>query len=217
MNTKFDSVQKFYYNTEETKMKFIDYVEKLKLDARKKNILAVREEIDKSWVKTKINTFIAAWDNMWTAEEVREQILTNDIVAAKFAKDPGRQNIGEIAVNNLLGADKKLGVNQVRFNEYGEIISGPQQTGCSKSADYFLNDGIYYTQKFTTGSGGSQDLAYHDVIEFLEKGSILYKVGAILDGTYWDNGKRESLKRYFANNPNVSIISMDDLIQYKEE
>lgn len=198
-------------------MRFINYVEKLKLEARKKNILVVREEIDKAWVKTKINTFITAWDGMWSAEEVKEQILTNDIVAAKFAKDPGRQNIGEVAVNNLLGADKKLGVNQVRFNERGEKISGPQQVGCSKSADYFLDDGIYYTQKFTTGSGGAQDLAYHDVIEFLEKGSILYKVGAILDGTYWDNGKRDELKQYFANNPNVSIISMDDIIQYEEE
>lgn len=177
----------------------------------------MREEIDKAWVKTKINTFITAWDGMWSAEEVKEQILTNDIVAAKFAKDPGRQNIGEVAVNNLLGADKKLGANQVRFNERGEKISGPQQVGCSKSADYLLDDGIYYTQKFTTGSGGAQDLAYHDVIEFLEKGSILYKVGAILDGTYWDNGKRDELKQYFANNPNVSIISMDDIIQYKEE
>lgn len=198
-------------------MRFINYVEKLKLEARKKNILVVREEIDKTWVKTKINTFITAWDGMWSAEEVKEQILTNDIVAAKFAKDPGRQNIGEVAVNNLLGADKKLGANQVRFNERGEKISGPQQVGCSKSADYLLDDGIYYTQKFTTGSGGAQDLAYHDVIEFLEKGSILYKVGAILDGTYWDNGKRDELKQYFANNPNVSIISMDDIIQYKEE
>ena len=198
-------------------MRFINYVEKLKLEARKKNILVVREEIDKTWVKTKINTFITAWDGMWSAEEVKEQILTNDIVAAKFAKDPGRQNIGEVAVNNLLGADKKLGVNQVRFNERGEKISGPQQVGCSKSADYLLDDGIYYTQKFTTGAGGAQDLAYHDVIEFLEKGSILYKVGAILDGTYWDNGKRDELKQYFANNPNVSIISMDDIIQYKEE
>ena len=197
-------------------MKFIDYVEKLKLEARKQNICNIRKEIDKSWVKTKINTFITTWDNMWTVEEIKEQILTNDIVAAKFAKDPGRQNIGEVAVNNLLGADKKLGVNQVRFSAEGEMVSGPAKPGYSKSADYFLDDGIYYTQKFTTGSGGAQDLAYHDVVEFLEKGSILYQVGAILDGTYWSNGKRDSLKRYFADNPNVTIVSMDDIKQYKE-
>lgn len=197
-------------------MRFVDYVEKLKLEARKQNIRLVREEIDRPWVKTKINTFITAWDGMWTAEEVKEQILTNDLVAAKFAKDPGRQNIGEVAVNNLLGADKKLGVNQVRFDATGEMVSGPASAGCSKSADYFLDDGIYYTQKFTTGFGGAQDLAYHDVVEFLEKGSLLYKVGAILDGTYWDSGKRESLKRYFADNPNVVIVSMDDIKQYEE-
>lgn len=197
-------------------MKFIDYVEMLKLEARKKNIRIVREEIDKSWVKTKIDTFITAWDGICTAEELKEQILTNDIVAAKFAKDPGRQNIGEIAVNNLLGADKKLGVNQVRFDANGEMVSGPACAGCSKSADYFLEDEVYYTQKFTTGFGGAQDLAYHDVVEYLEKGSILYKVGAILDGTYWNSGKRDSLKRYFADNPNVIIVSMDDIKQYEE-
>ena len=39
-------------------MKFIDYVEKLKLEARKQNIRIVRDEVDKPWVKTKINTFI---------------------------------------------------------------------------------------------------------------------------------------------------------------
>jgi hypothetical protein len=197
-------------------MKFIDYVEMLKLEARKKNIRIVREEIDKSWVKTKIDTFITAWDGICTAEELKEQILTNDIVAAKFAKDPGRQNIGEIAVNNLLGADKKLGVNQVRFDANGEMVSGPACAGCSKSADYFLEDEVYYTQKFTTGFGGAQDLAYHDVVEYLEKGSVLYKVGAILDGTYWNSGKRDSLKRYFADNPNVIIVSMDDIKQYEE-
>ena len=197
-------------------MKFIDYVEKLKLDARKQNIQIVRDEIDNSWVKKKINTFIEAWGGLFSVEDVREQILTNDIIAAKFAKDPGRQNIGEKAVNNLLGSDKKLGVNQVRFNEYGEMISGPAKAGCSKSADYFLDDEIYYTQKFTTGFGGVQDLAYHDVIEYLEKGSIFYTVGAILDGTYWESGKRDNLKRYFANNPNVVIVSMDDIVQYKE-
>lgn len=197
-------------------MKFIDYVEKLKLEARKQNIRIVREEVDKSWVKNKINTFISAWDGMWTAEQVKEQILTNDVVAAKFAKDPNRQNMGEVAVNNLLGADKKLGTNQVRFNANGEMVSGPAKAGCSKSADYFLDDGVYYTQKFTTGSGGAQDLAYHDVVEFLEKGSLLYRVGAILDGTYWASGKRESLKRYFADNPNVIIVSMDDIKQYEE-
>lgn len=195
-------------------MNFIDYVEKLKIDARKQNIHTVREEIDKSWVKTKINTFITAWDGMWTADEIKEQILTNDIVAAKFAKDPGRQNIGEVAVNNLIGADKKLGCNQVRFDALGNLVSGPAQSGYSKSADYLL-DGVYYTQKFTTGSGGAQDLAYHDVVEFLEKGSLSHTVGAILDGTYWLDGKRDSLKEYFKGNPNVIIISMDDIKQYE--
>lgn len=197
-------------------MDFITYVEKLKMDARKKNLAIVRKEIDKAWVKTKINTFIENWDGMWTAAEVREQILSNDIVAAKFAKDPGRQNFGEVAATNLLGADKKMGVNELRFAADGTAVSGPARAGCSKSADYRLDDGIWYTQKYTTGEGGAQDLAYHDVIEYLEKGSIYHKVGAILDGTYWIH-RRDELKKYFASNPNVIIYSMDELVQYEEE
>ena len=142
MNTKFDCAKNFWYNIRkvEIKMKFIDYVEKLKLDARKENIKTLRKEIDQSWVKTKIKTFVAAWDGVFTENEVREQILTNDIVAAKFAKDPGRQNIGEIAVKNLLGADKKLGTNDVRFTSEGEMVSGPARAGYSKSADFFFNE-----------------------------------------------------------------------------
>jgi hypothetical protein len=96
------------------------------------------------------------------------------------------------------------------------VLGSMMHRAATKSADYFLDDEIYYTQKFTTGFGGVQDLAYHDVIEYLEKGSIFYKVGAILDGTYWESGKRDNLKRYFANNPNVVIVSMDDIVQYKE-
>lgn len=119
---------------------------------------------------------------------------------------------------SLIGADKKLpanGKNCIRFTSTGEIVH-TATVGVSKSAD-FLIDGIYYTQKYTMESGGAQNNQYHDVIEFLEKGSISHKVGAILDGFYWENGYRDTLINHFCDNNNVVILSMDDIKQYEGE
>ena len=189
-------------------MNFITYVENLKTKARMENLKIVRD---------KIANFVDRWPS-FTTEEVREQILTNDLVAAQFSKDPSKQNISEKAVMTLIGADKKLpsrGKNCIRFTPSGEIVHAAV-AGASKSAD-FLIDGVYYTQKYTMESGGAQDNQYHDVIEFLEKGSIFYKVGAIVDGFYWENGYRDKLIEYFRDNENVVILSMDNIKQYEGE
>ena len=198
-------------------MNFISYVEELKTMARMENLAIVRQDIDKADVKDKINNFIERWP-CFTAEQVKEQILTNDLVAAQFAKDPAKQNIAEKAIMSLIGADKKMpasGRNCIRFTSTGEIVHSAV-AGASKSVDFFI-DGVYYTQKYTMEAGGAQDNQYHDVIEFLEKGSILYKVGAIVDGYYWEDGRRNTLIDYFKNNPNVVILSMDDIKQYEGE
>ena len=76
-------------------MNFIELVEQRKIEARKQNILEVRKDIDKSWVKDKINNHIQRFDGMFSAEDVRKQILENDLVASMFAKDPSKQNITE--------------------------------------------------------------------------------------------------------------------------
>lgn len=198
-------------------MNFISYVEKLKTKARMENLAIVRQDIEKADVKDKINSFIERWP-CFTIEQVKEQILTNDLVAAQFAKDPAKQNISEKAVISLIGADKKVpasGKNCIRFTSNGEIVHSAI-AGASKSVDFVI-DGIYYTQKYTMEAGGAQDNQYHDVIEFLEKGSISHKVGAIVDGWYWENGRRDTLIDYFKNNPNVVILSMDDIKQYEGE
>ena len=198
-------------------MNFITYVENLKTKARMENLIIVRQDIDKIDVQEKIKNFVIRWPS-FSVEEIKEKILKDDLVAALFAKDPSKQNISEKAVMSLIGADKKLpasGKNCIRFNSNGEIVHSTG-AGVSKSAD-FLIDGIYYTQKYTMESGGAQDNQYHDVIEFLEKGSINTKVGAIVDGFYWENGYRQALIEYFKGNNNVFILSMDDIVQYEGE
>lgn len=68
------------------------------------------------------------------------------------------------------------------------------------------------TQKYTMEAGGAQDNQRNDVIDFLRRGSIAHKVGAILDGDYWDK-ERNTLRALFQNNPNVWITSMSKLVE----
>lgn len=190
-------------------MDFTAYVEQKKKEARLANIEEVRKEIDKSWVKTKIENHIAAFDGIMSVEEVREAILTNIIVASKFCKDPGKQNISEKLAAEVLGLDKlpAQGKNCIRFDNNGNIVS--TSTGNTKSVDFMLGE-YYATQKYTTEEGGAQDNQRNDVIDFLTRGSIKYKVAAIVDGPYWDV-HRADLITLFADNPNVLITSVTEL------
>ena len=87
-----------------------------------------------------------------------------------------------------------------------------KRIGTSKSVDFVVNN-TYITQKYTRSTGGAQDNQYADVIDFLIKGSKKNKVAAIVDGSYWNDGKREELKEYFKSNDNVQVLSMDDILK----
>lgn len=192
-------------------MNFADYVEQEKKKARLANIEEVRREIDASWVKEKIKNHVIAFDGIMTAEEIREAILTNIVVASKFCKDPGKQNISEKLAEKVLGIPKQpaQGKNCIRFNDNGDIVY--QATGNTKSTDFIWN-GYYATQKYTQGEGGAQDNQRNDVIDFLKRGSIKHKVAAIVDGDYWDKW-RPVLEEEFANNPNVLITSVTEITE----
>ncbi len=192
-------------------MLFKELVENAKKEQRLKNIQEVREDINASWVKDKIYKHIEAFDGLFTFDQIKQEILNNDIVASKFCKDPSKQNISEKLAADLLKAKKlpSQGANCIRFSPNGDICSKSQ--GNSKSADFLINN-IYATQKYTKESGGAQDNQKHDVIEFLRNGAIHHKVMAILDGDYWDNSNRDELKSIFANEENVVITSVDELL-----
>ena len=190
-------------------MDFTAYVEQKKKEARLANIEQVRREIDHSWVKTKIENHITAFNGIMSAEEVREAILTNIIVASKFCKDPSKQNISENLAAEVLGLEKlnSQGSKCIRFNNDGDIVT--VSAGNTKSADFMLGE-YYATQKYTTNEGGAQDNQRNDVIDFLTRGSIKHKVAAIVDGPYWDI-HRADLITLFADNPNVLITSVTEL------
>lgn len=192
-------------------MNFTFYVEQEKKKARLANIEEVRKEINKPWVQEKINNHVAAFDGIITAEEVKQAILSDIIVASKFCKDPGKQNISEKLAISVLGVEKlpASGKNCIRFNDNGDIVH--TSTGNTKSADFIYNE-HYTTQKYTDGTGGAQDNQRNDVIDFLKRGSIKYKVAAIVDGSYWDK-YRDILRNEFADNPNVLITSVTEITE----
>lgn len=190
-------------------MDFTSYVESKKKEARRQNIAQVRAEIDKAWVSEKINNHVANFDGLFSYDEIKEAILSNDIVASKFCKDPAKQNISEKLAEEALKTKKlpQVGKNSIRFNDDGEIVSSA--SGNTKAADFFIN-GFYATQKFTMEAGGAQDNQRNDVIDFLKKGSISHKVAAIVDGDYWET-YRPILKEMFTDNPNVWITSVSEI------
>ena len=193
-------------------MNFAAYVKEEKIKARKRNIEEVRKDIDKAWVKEKIKNHIIAFDGLFTYDEVKQQILSNDLVASKFCKDPSKQNISEILAAKVLGWEKKpsQGSKCIRFNDDGDIVS--TSAGNTKSAD-FQELGYYITQKYTEGEGGAQDNQRNDVIDFLKRGSIKHKVMAVVDGDYWDFKYKAILIEEFKNNPNVKITSVTELTE----
>lgn len=196
-------------------MNFEQLLNKRKIEMRKENIRILRKEIDTSDVKVKIENHAKRFDYMFSPGEIREQILTNDLTASLFCKDPAKQNIAETYGLKLLKLEKlsSRGKNCIRFSSTGEIVH--TSSGNTKSADTIYN-GAYTTMKYTEEDGGAQDNQKRDVIEFLEKGSKQHKVCAILDGPYWTKG-REELKNLFKNNTNVTITSIDEILGLKEE
>ena len=196
-------------------MNFTNYVEERKKEARIKNIEILRKEIDSFDVREKIKNHVMAFEGIMSEEEVREGILNNLIIASKFCKEPSKQNISENLAAEVLGL-KKLptsGKNCIRFNDKGEIVR--TSSGNTKSADFILGE-YYATQKYTDGIGGAQDNQRNDVIDFLKRGSINYKVAAIVDGAYWDK-YRPILKKEFENNPNVLITSVTEITENIKE
>lgn len=192
-------------------MNFTAYVEDAKKKARLANIDEVRKDIDKPWVQEKIKNHVEAFDGVMTEAEVRDAILTNIIVASKFCKDPGKQNISEKLAIEVLGVKKlpSQGKNCIRFNDNGDIVS--TSAGNTKSADFMYGE-YYATQKYTDGEGGAQDNQRNDVIDFLKRGSIKHKVAAVVDGVYWDK-YRDVIRAEFTNNPNVLITSVTEITE----
>lgn len=194
-------------------MNFIELVEKKKIDLRKQAITEIREQIDNKWVKDKIKNHLARFPFL-AVDDIEERILNDDLIASFFCKDPTRQSVSERLAAELLAERKILplpgsGTRAIRFDEKGEITGDTR--GSTKSADFYSpKHDCYITQKYTMNQGGAQDNQKIDVIDFLRRGSLKYRVMAILDGEYWEE-KRGELRELFEDNPNVVITSISEM------
>lgn len=193
-------------------MKFAEIVEQKKVALMRENMEELRKNLYSVNALYKVQEFIKRVGNILTVEQVLEQIATNDVVAANFCKNPAKQNVSENLCAELLGW-KRLPSNgpaSIRFDRHGD--ESDQTLGRTKAADFY-EQGYYITQKYTNGVGGGQDNQLMDVMTFLLHGSIDHKVCAVLDGEYFENGKREELKKAFYFNHNVVITSVDEIIE----
>ena len=139
-----------------------------------KNLKELRDNINEKDYEEKILNYCEKYN--FDMNFIKQQILTNDVVASFFSKDPTKQNFTEKLIAKLLNTKTlpQQGKNCIRFNKEGEIdcLRSPETT---KSADFCINQ-TYITQKYTRGKGGAQDNQYKDVVDFLEKGSKKYEI-----------------------------------------
>lgn len=196
--------------------KFREIAEAELQKARIENLKQVRLDLQNKDedLLTKIDNFCERWDNTFNYEAISKGIIENDLIAAQFAKDPKKQNTTEKLASKLIKVPllPQRGSNVIRFDKNGNIIHKKDGDEC-KAADFYFNN-AYITQKYTSynSGGGAQDNQKSDVIKFLDFGSKQYKVGALLDGEYWDNGRRVELKEKYKYNNNVIILSVDDIL-----
>ena len=177
---------------------------------REENLKELRNNLNDTDVQFKIANYAEKYG--FETEVIKERIKSDDLVASFFAKAPSKQNFTEKLVAELLNTKTlpQSGKNCVRFNNNGDICS-TKSANTSKSADFLIGN-VYITQKYTRSTGGAQDNQYADVVDFLSKGSKKHNVAAIIDGSYWDNSKRQELKIFFSDNNNVQVLSMDDIL-----
>lgn len=203
-----------------------DYEIKYKL-ALQENKARIQQEINSPATLLKIKNWAEKFG--YEIEVVKQKILTDEMFATFFIKDPAKQNIYEkTAVDYLTpyfqgGAFRKVspaGTNALFLDEEGRITI-ERSIECTKSIDFqgFKNNKFYYiTHKYTKESGGAQDNQLNDVKHFLSNAmksdnSLGYLV-AILDGPYYKN-KFEELRRVY-NKENILIVTIEEFATYIE-
>lgn len=124
--------------------KFEQYVERVRTEQLRSNIVPLRQQIKQSWAQKKIINWAAR--HGYDKEEVEQKVLEDDMFASCFAKDPIKQNYTEKIAEQLFGV-KHLPNNGLSFSKEGELCDGCFSDN-SKSVD-FIRNGTYVTQKYT--------------------------------------------------------------------
>jgi hypothetical protein len=183
------------------------------------NISKVRNEINNDDFVLKITNHAEKFGRDYN--EVKDKIMSDDMYAEIFSKDPAKQNLYEkLAANYIKGLEhvkdfKNLSNNVKVFMVDGKITNKRQNE--VKSIDFTFNvngNNIYVSHKYIKATyGGAQDNQYNDIRNFLrncnkiEGGNDFYI--AICDGRYFDD-KLNILNDEFGTK-NVKAMTIDEL------
>lgn len=200
-------------------------VEELKREARKVNLLLLREEINEPWVLVKIQNHLLRNPHLnYSIDDIKSLILENDLIGSFFCKDPAKQNISEKLfadiIRSITGVENfsNLPSSTNQYLIHGEIQKiTPRPVGL-KSIDYiFSYNGLNFacSQKYTMAEGGAQDNQYNDLISFLYNSTLdgrdlITSVIPIvlIDGEYYTENRKDTLKNI---NPLAIVCSSLDL------
>lgn len=182
-----------------------DY-EEIKRDLYRVNLIEAKKSTNQPWLILKVHNFSQNFG--FKDKKVLNKIKRDDIVAANFIKDPGRQNFYEnqalVFLNsmNSVRSVTKLPAGGVNA-QY--IIDGRlgnkkvfSRIGENKSIDFeaILEDDsrIFISAKYTKDEGGAQDNQFNDLKNFI-KNAVKYtkndvRFVALADGNYYQTHGR---------------------------
>jgi hypothetical protein len=199
----------------------IDYQSEYKKQLQK-NISLVRSEIDNTDFVLKITNHAEKFGREY--DEVKSKIMTDDMYAEWFAKDPAKQNIYEkLAADYISKIDgienfRNLPNSAKMFVIEGKVTSERLNDVKSIDFQFKIGDNNFYTShKYIKATyGGAQDNQYNDIRNFMRNcdkvatGNDYYI--AICDGPYFET-KMKSLNDDFGS-VNVVAMTIDELEEF---
>lgn len=160
-----------------------------------------------------------------------KSIMTDDVAAYSYAKDPLKQNFAELFQHDYLRDVKgKTEITKMpsrgkkaHYLIDGEMVSGlskkPSGSNSTKSID-FQCDNEYYYAKHTSAEGGAQDNQCDDGKRFIEQANIYAtkhnddKVFILLvDGEYYNDARKNKIREMISqeNKHRVRVCGCDEV------
>lgn len=166
-------------------------------------IIEASNNTPSKWLLEKVNKFCTE-NEFINSAELLEQIKSNKVVAAFFAKDPKKQNFYEkVALDYLKDMFSIIKLpasgSKAIFISKG-TISNNKNLG-SKSIDFLIeynNNKYYISHKYINEAGGAQDHQFNDLLDFIDNSNYAtnnYYL-AIGDGGYFIKNKIDTINKY---------------------
>jgi hypothetical protein len=152
----------------------------------KKNIGFVLGDLNKPYLKTKIENWAKKFD--YPLEEVKREIRDNEMFRRIFAKDPMKQSFHQKEAEKFI-RELKLVTNfpdsldsdkQSLYLGKDKIFDGKNKSAQTESIDFqWESNGfvVYASHQYTQWLGGSQNKKYREIENFLENANNFNKKG----------------------------------------